>query len=96
MSMMLLSPAAAVLAGPGASGVLAVPQFDSFKNTIITILASVFMIVLIVRIFTAWVQKRWGEIIAELAMAIVAGWFVFAPNNAETTIKAIVTQIFGA
>lgn len=94
MSMTLLSPSA-VLADPTASGVLAIPQFDTFRATVITILASIFMVVLILRIFTAWVQKRWGEIIAEIAMAIVAGWFVFAPDNAQTTIVAIVHQIFG-
>lgn len=94
MSMTLLSPAA-VLADPTASGVLAIPQFDGFKSTVITILTSLFMVVLIVRIFSAWVQKRWGEIIAEIAMAIVAGWFIFAPDNAQSTIVAIVKQIAG-
>ncbi len=94
MSMTLLFPSA-VLADPTASGVLAIPQFDTFKGTVLTILASIFMVVLILRVFTAWVQKRWGEVIGEIAMAIVAGWFVFAPDNAQTTIVAIVHQIFG-
>ncbi|GGM15973.1 hypothetical protein [Nakamurella endophytica] len=91
----LLSQAAAAAHMAAPTTTLALPQFDSLKNTIITILVSLFMVILIVRMFTAWAQKRWGEMIAEGAAAIFAGWFVFAPDNAQATIVAIVHQIFG-
>ena len=87
----------AVLTSPRTTGVqeLALPQFDSFGKTILTILSSLFLTVLVIRMFIAWAQKKYGEMVTEIVAAIFIGWFLFAPDNAIATIKAIVTQIFG-
>jgi hypothetical protein len=74
---------------------MALPQFDSFGKTILTILSSLFLTVLVIRMFIAWAQKKYGEMVTEVVAAIFIGWFLFAPDNAIATIKAIVTQVFG-
>jgi hypothetical protein len=74
---------------------MALPQFDSFGKTILTILSSLFLTVLVIRMFIAWAQKKYGEMVTEIVAAIFIGWFLFAPDNAIATIKAIVTQVFG-
>ena len=73
----------------------ALPSFTSFGSTILTLLGSLFLVVLVVRMFSAWVQKKWAEFITEFAAAIFIGWFIFDSAGAVATIKSIVTQIFG-
>lgn len=73
----------------------ALPQFDSIGAAILTILGSLFMVILVIRVFNAWVTKKWGEMVTEIVAAIFVGWFVFAPDNAKATIIAFVHQIFG-
>ena len=73
----------------------ALPSFTSFGNTILTLLGSFFLVVLVVRMFSAWVQKKWGEFVTEFAAAIFIAWFIFDSAGAIATIKSIVTQIFG-
>ena len=74
---------------------VALPTFASFGSTILTILGSIFLVVLVVRMFSAWVQKKWAEFITEFVAAIFIGWFIFDSASAVSTIQAIVKQIFG-
>ena len=92
---MLLSQLATTLHTSAGAVELALPQFDSFGKTILTILSSLFLTVLVIRMFIAWAQKKYGEMVTEIVAAIFIGWFLFAPDSAIATIKAIITQIFG-
>jgi len=73
----------------------ALPTFATFGATIMTILGSIFLVVLVVRMFSAWVQKKWGEFVTEFAAAIFIGWFIFDSTSALSTIQGFVKQIFG-
>ena len=80
----------------GAAGrTVALPTFATFGSTILTILGSIFLVVLVVRMFSAWVQKKWGEFVTEFAAAIFIAWFIFDSTSALATIQALVKQIFG-
>jgi uncharacterized membrane protein (DUF2068 family) len=70
-------------------------SFATFGATIMTILGSIFLVVLVVRMFSAWVQKKWGEFVTEFAAAIFIGWFIFDSTSALSTIQGFVKQIFG-
>lgn len=74
---------------------VALPQFDGLKNSIITILGSVVMIILVIRIVTAYGKKQYGEIITEIIAVIFVAWFVFTPDSAQTTIVSLAKTIFG-
>ena len=80
---------------PAGGQYLALPSFDGIGNTIITLLGNVAFIILVVRIFAAWAQRRWGEIIAEAVAAIFIFWFVWFPDNAKATLKELAHQVFG-
>jgi len=73
----------------------ALPTFATFGSTIMTILGSIFLVVLVVRMFSAWVQKKWGEFVTEFAAAVFIGWFIFDSTSALATIQGFVKQIFG-
>lgn len=75
--------------------VVALPQFDSLKNALITILGSVVMITLLIRIVTAYGKKEYGAMITELLAVVFVAWFVFTPDSAQNTIKALAKMIFG-
>jgi len=86
------------LAPPGAAATahtVALPSFLLFGSTIMTILGSIFLVVLVVRMFSAWVQKKWGEFVTEFAAAVFIGWFIFDSTSALATIQGFVKQIFG-
>jgi len=85
------------LAPPAGSAghTVALPTFATFGSTILTILGSIFLVVLVVRMFSAWVQKKWGEFVTEFAAAIFIAWFIFDSTSALATIQALVKQIFG-
>jgi len=74
---------------------VALPTFATFGSTIMTILGSIFLVVLVVRMFSAWVQKKWGEFVTEFAAAVFIGWFIFDSTSALATIQGFVKQIFG-
>lgn len=73
----------------------ALPDLTSFATSILTILGSVLMAVVGVRMFTAYAKKNWGEFVTECVAVIFVGWFVWFPDNAKTTIQAIIHQVFG-
>lgn len=74
---------------------VALPNFDSFGNTIISILGTIVFVVLVIRIVVAYGKKQYGEMITELIAAVFVFWFVFFPDNARDTIKSITQSIFG-
>ncbi len=74
---------------------LTVPSLTSISSLIFTLLGSIIMVVVAIRMFTAYTKKNWGELITELIAVVFVGWFVWFPDSAKTTIVAIIHQIFG-
>jgi nicotinamide riboside transporter PnuC len=74
---------------------VALPNFDSVGNSIISVLGSLVMVILVVRIVVAYGKKQWGEMITEVVAVIFVGWFVWFPDSAKATIKEIAKSIFG-
>ena len=74
---------------------LALPNLDGFKNQILTLVGVAFIIVIVVRMFTAYAKKNWGELVVEMVAIVFVGWFVWFPDSAIATIKAIIQSIFG-
>ena len=73
----------------------AVPSLTTFGSLIFTLLGSIVMVVLGIRIFMAYVKKNWGELITEVVAVIFVGWFVWFPDSAKATIVVVIHQIFG-
>jgi len=73
----------------------AAPSLTGFSSLIFTLLGSVIMVVVAIRMFTAYAKKNWGELITELIAVIFVGWFIWFPGSAKATIVAIIHQIFG-
>ena len=78
-----------------AAAPLAAPSLTGFASLIFTLLGSVIMVVVAIRMFTAYTKKNWGELITEFIAVIFVGWFIWFPGSAKTTIVAIIHQIFG-
>jgi hypothetical protein len=77
------------------SDAAAMPSLTGFSSMIFTLLGSIIMVVVAIRMFTAYTKKAWGELITELIAVIFVGWFVWFPDSAKTTIVAFIHQIFG-
>jgi hypothetical protein len=89
MYLLLNQPIVAAGLGPAA------PTLDSLSQTILTLVGSAFVIVIVVRMFTAYAKKNWGELITELVAVLFVGWFIWDTTGAITTLKGLVTGIFG-
>ncbi len=74
---------------------MALPDLSSFATSILTILGSLLMAVVGVRMFTAYTKKNWGEFVTETVAVVFVGWFIWFPDSAKGTIVAIIHQIFG-
>ena len=92
MYLMSFQPADAALT---AAGMPAVPSIDSLSSLILTLVGSAFVIVIVVRMFTAYAKKNWGELITELVAVLFVGWFIWDTTGAINTLKGFVTSIFG-
>ena len=89
MSKLLLVPM--VAAGPPP----AAPSIESLSTLILTLVGSAFVVVIVVRMFTAYAKKNWGELITELVAILFVGWFIWDTAGAIATLKGVVTGIFG-
>lgn len=81
-------------AGPTTT-IMAAPTLTGVSALVFTILGTIIMAVVAVRMFIAYTKKNWGELITELVAVIFVGWFVWFPDSATTTIKALIQGIFG-
>lgn len=74
---------------------LAAPDLTSLSNLIFTVLGTIIMAFVAVRMFFAYTKKNWGELITELVAIVFVGWFIWFPESAKSTLQAIVQGIFG-
>jgi hypothetical protein len=87
----MLPEASLLAAGPAA----AAPSIESLSTLILTLVGSAFVVVIVVRMFTAYAKKNWGELITELVAILFVGWFIWDTAGAITTLKGVVSGIFG-
>lgn len=59
----------------------------------LTIVGSLFGLVLAVRSFGHWAKREWGQLITHVAGAAVVAYMIFSPNDAVTLLKSIGAKI---
>jgi len=70
-------------------------SLDSLKTLILGAVGTFVIIVLSVRMASAYAKKQWGELVTEVAAAIVVFYACFFTDNFVTMIKNIGVGIFG-
>lgn len=71
-------------------------DFSGLQNGVVQAVASLIIIVLVVRLVMAYIRRGWGEMVGELAFVAVIGWVVWFPESAESTLRAITSSVTGA
>lgn len=71
-------------------------DFSGLQNDVIQVVASVIILILVVRLAMAYGRRAWGEMIGEVLFVLVIGWFVWFPESAEAMLKAITQQVTGS
>lgn len=71
-------------------------DLSGITATVLQVLASLILIILAFRVSAAWIQRGWGLIVAEVAMVLIVGYFVWFPNSAIASLKSIVQAATGA
>lgn len=70
-------------------------NLDTLKTTILGAIGTIVIIILFVRIATAYGKRQWGEIVTELMAAVFVFYACFFTDNFVATIKSIGQAIFG-
>ena len=70
-------------------------SLESLKTVILGAVGTFVIIVLIVRMASAYAKKQWGELVTEVAAAIVVFYACFFTANFVAVIKQIGQGIFG-
>lgn len=70
-------------------------SLESLKTLILGAVGTFVIIVLIVRMASAYAKKQWGELVTEVAAAIVVFYACFFTDNFVNMIKDIGVGIFG-
>ena len=71
-------------------------DFSGLQNDVIQVVASVIILILVVRLAMAYGRRAWGEMIGEVLFVLVIGWVVWFPDSAETALKSVTGGITGA
>ncbi len=71
-------------------------DFSGLQNGVIQAVASIVIIVLVVRLVMAYLRRGWGEMVGEIAFVMAIGWVVWFPDSAEATLRSITSGITGA
>ena len=75
---------------------VAAPNLTSTSAIVLSLLGTLFTIFMAVKVFGAYAQKRWGELVVEVLAGIVAAYFVLLPDSAVGMLKTFASAIFGA
>jgi len=70
-------------------------SLDTLKTVILGAVGTFVIIVLIVRMASAYAKKQWGELVTEVAGAIVVFYACFFTDSFVELIKKIGVGIFG-
>jgi len=65
------------------------------SGTLLSALASILLMVAATKIFMAYASRSWGLIVTEVLAVLVVGWFIWTPESAIDTLKAVTGGIFG-
>ena len=70
-------------------------SLETLKTVILGAVGTFVIIVLVVRMATAYAKKQWGELVTEVAAAVVVFYACFFTDNFVAVIKQIGQGIFG-
>lgn len=62
---------------------------DGLRTIVLTVLGTLFVIILVIRVFNHWTKSDWGKLVGELVLAIIVAFFVYFPDTAVELLKSI-------
>lgn len=62
---------------------------EGLRNIVLTVLGTLFIIILVVRIFNHWTKNDWGKLVGEIVLAVIVAMFVYFPDTTLELIKGI-------
>lgn len=62
---------------------------DAFKDWVIAILGNIFIVVMVVRSVGHYTKREWGELVGNLAFAVVVAAIVYFPNQFISLLKGV-------
>lgn len=74
---------------------MAVPNLTSVSGIVLSLVGTLFTILMVTKIVSAWAKKDWGALVLEAVAGAVVAFFVFAPTTATAVLTSIGTGIFG-
>ncbi|WP_237236693.1 hypothetical protein [Rothia nasimurium] len=70
-------------------------DFAGLKDWFIVIAGNLFIVIMIARALGAYAKRDWGDLITNLAVAVVIGFLVYANDSAVALIKHLANLAFG-
>ena len=71
-------------------------DFSGLQNTVVQAVASLIILILLVRLVMAYTRRAWGEMVTEVAFVLVIGWFVWFPDSAQEALRGITGAVTGS
>lgn len=70
-------------------------DLSGLKDWFIVIAGNIFIIIMVGRAIGAYSKRDWGDLITNLAVAVVIGFLVYANDSAIALIKHLANLAFG-
>ena len=74
---------------------MAVPNLTSVSSIVLSIVGTLFTVLMVTKVVSAWARKEWGVMVMEAVAGAAVAFFVFAPTTATAVLTSIGTGIFG-
>lgn len=68
----------------------------SFEQLALSVVGNIFLVVLVVRAFGAYLKKEWGDLITELVFAVVLAGFIYFTDSMLAVLKLLWNLTIGA
>lgn len=68
----------------------------TFEELALKIIGNIFLVVLVVRAFGAYLKKEWGDLITELIFAVILAGFIYFTDQMINVLKFLWNLTIGA
>ena len=68
----------------------------SFDELALKIVGNIFIVVLVVRAFGAYLKKEWGDLVTELVFAVILAGFIYFTDQSIGILKLLWNATLGA
>ncbi|GAB3611552.1 hypothetical protein GCM10027414_36780 [Humibacter ginsengiterrae] len=68
----------------------------SFEQLALSIIGNIFLVVLVIRAFGAYLKKEWGDLITELVFAVILAGFIYFTDQMLAVLKFLWNITIGA